>query len=209
MNITDNLKWRYAVKKYNTACKIPNQEIELLKEAVNLSASSYGLQPYKILIISDPKVRRELSEASWGQAQVSEASHLFLFCSRLEVSNDDIDSYFQLRANINSLDMDESKEYSEIMKAQLATMTPEQMAVWTSKQTYIAVGTLLAAAAELKIDSTPMEGFEKEKYDAILGLKEKGLTSSVMVAVGYRDPKDPFQTFKKVRKSLDDIFVAI
>lgn len=209
MNIIDNLKWRYATKHYDTTRKISNQNIELLKEAVNLTASSYGLQPYKVFIISDPIVRKELSDASWGQRQVTEASHLFLFCNMLNVSNKEIDNFFKLRAQINNLDIDESKDYREIVKAQMASMTPEQMSIWASKQTYIALGTLMAACAEFKIDSSPMEGFNKEKYDTILGLKEMGLTSSVMLAVGYRDLQDPFLAFKKVRKPLEEIFVNI
>lgn len=209
MDIIENLKWRYATKHYDTAHKISSNNIELLKEAVNLTATSYGFQPFKVLIISDPQIRQQLSEASWGQRQVTEASHLFLFCNFLSISNEHIDDYFKLRAQINNLDIRESTEYSNMVKVQLASMDPVQMEIWTSKQTYIALGTILAASAELQIDSSPMEGFDKSKYDKILGLKEMGLTSSVMVALGYRDPADPFLAFKKVRKPLEELFVNI
>lgn len=209
MDIIENLKWRYATKHYDTAHKISSNNIELLKEAVNLTATSYGFQPFKVLIISDPQIRQQLSEASWGQRQVTEASHLFLFCNFLSISNEHIDDYFKLRAQINNLDIRESTEYSNMVKVQLASMGPVQMEIWTSKQTYIALGTILAASAELQIDSSPMEGFDKSKYDQILGLKEMGLTSSVMVALGYRDPADPFLAFKKVRKPLEKVFVNI
>lgn len=209
MNIIENLKWRYATKHYDTARKISSNNIELLKEAVNLTATSYGFQPFKVFIIIDPKVRQQLSEASWGQRQVTEASHLFLFCNMLTVSGKEVDDYFKLRAQINNLDIKESKEYAHMVKVQLASMTPEQMHIWTAKQTYIALGTILAASAELQIDSSPMEGFDKSKYDQILGLKEMGLTSSVMAAVGYRDQADPFLAFKKVRKPLEELFVNI
>jgi len=207
MNIIQNLKWRYATKHYDTTRKISDDKLVLLKEAVNLTASSYGLQPYKVLVITDPQIRNQLSEASWGQPQVSQASHLFLFCNFLEVSNLEVDNYFKLRAKINALDLNESKDYSEMVKAQLASMSGEQIGIWTSKQTYIALGTLLVACAELKIDSSPMEGFDKEKYDKILGLKELGLTASVLAAVGYRDSNDPFLAFKKVRKPIEDVFM--
>lgn len=209
MNIIENLKWRYATKHYDTARKISAQNIDLLKEAVNLTATSYGFQPFRVLIITDPHIREKLGAASWSQRQVTEASHLFLFCNMLNVSNKEVDDYFQLRAQINKLDINESKEYSQIVKSQLASMNPIQMEIWTSKQTYIALGTILAASAELQIDSSPMEGFDKSKYDQILGLKEMGLTSSVMVALGYRDPADPFLAFKKVRKPLEELFVNI
>ncbi|MFA6769545.1 MAG: NAD(P)H-dependent oxidoreductase [Bacteroidales bacterium] len=209
MSIIEDLKWRYATKHYDTTHKISNQKIELLKEAINLTASSYGFQPYKVFIISDPLIREQLSDASWGQRQVTEASHLFLFCNMLNISNKEIDAFFKLRAKINNLDINESSEYSNMVKAQMASMAPEQMSVWTSKQTYIALGTLMIACAEFKIDSSPMEGFDNKKYDQILGLKELGLTSSVMLAVGYRDLNDPFLVFRKVRKPPNEVFVNI
>ncbi|MDP3437334.1 MAG: NAD(P)H-dependent oxidoreductase, partial [Bacteroidales bacterium] len=180
MNIIDNLKWRYATKKFNTTKKVSAENLELIKEAVNLSATSYGLQPFKVLIIENPKVREKLKAASWGQAQITDASHLFLFCNYLELGPDKVDGYLKLRAEINNLKFEDSKEYGDMMKSQMAALSPEQIEIWTSKQTYIALGTLLAAASELKIDSCPMEGFNKVEYDNILGLKEKGLSASVI-----------------------------
>ncbi len=209
MNIIENLKWRYATKHFDLSRKISDNNIEFLKEAVNLTATSYGFQPFKVLIITDPGIREQLREASWGQRQVTEASHLFLFCNFRNISSKDIDGYFELRAKINNLDLQESVGYSKMVKEQVASMTPDQMEIWTAKQTYIALGTILAASAELQIDSSPMEGFDKSKYDKILGLKEMGLTSSVMAAVGYRDSADSFLAFKKVRKPLDELFVNI
>jgi nitroreductase len=206
MIINDGLKWRYAAKRYDTSRIVSDEHIELLKESVNLTASSYGLQPYKVLVITDPVIRKQLSEAAWGQAQVTEASHLFLFCNYLEVGDNEVDEYLRLRADINNLDIEESREYGNIMKLQMKAMSEEQMKEWTSKQTYIALGTLLAATAELRIDSSPMEGFNKTRFDEILGLNERGLTSSVMAAIGYRDPSDPFGSLKKVRKPLNDLF---
>ncbi len=209
MKTTDNLKWRYATKKFNPELKISNENMELLKEAVNLTASSYGLQPYKVLIIKNAEIRERLKAAAWGQNQITDSSALFLFCNFTEVGADKVDSYLKLRADINNLNLADSKDYGNMMKSMLATLTPEQISVWTSKQTYIALGTLLAASAELRIDSCPMEGFDKEQFDEILGLKEKGLTASVLAAVGYRDDNDPFLAFKKVRKPLSEMFEII
>lgn len=209
MKITDNLKWRYATKKFNPELKVSEENIEQLKEAVNLTASSYGLQPYKILIIENPEIREKLKSAAWGQSQITDSSALFLFCNYTGMGPDKVDNYLKLRADINNLNVDDSKDYGDMMKSMLSSLTPEQISVWTSKQTYIALGTLLAASAELKIDSCPMEGFDKEQFDAILGLKENGLTASVLAAIGYRDDSDPFLAFKKVRKPLNEMFEKI
>jgi len=209
MKITDSLKWRYATKKFNPELKVSEENIEQLKEAVNLTASSYGLQPYKILIIENPEIREKLKSAAWGQSQITDSSALFLFCNYTGMGPDKVDNYLKLRADINNLNVDDSKDYGDMMKSMLSSLTPEQISVWTSKQTYIALGTLLAASAELKIDSCPMEGFDKEQFDAILGLKEKGLTASVLAAIGYRDDSDPFLAFKKVRKPLNEMFEKI
>jgi len=209
MNIIDNLKWRYATKKFDTTKKVSAENLELLKEAVNLSASSYGLQPFKILIIENPEIREKLRAAAWGQPQITDSSHLLLFCNYLEVGPEKVDGYLKLRADINNLKLEDSKDYGDMMKSLMAALTPEQMEVWTSKQTYIALGTLLAAAAELKIDSCPMEGFDKVEFNKILGLNEKGLSASVIGAVGYRSQDDPYVVFKKVRKPLTELFETI
>ncbi|PKO98856.1 MAG: NAD(P)H-dependent oxidoreductase [Bacteroidetes bacterium HGW-Bacteroidetes-8] len=209
MNIIDNLKWRYATKKFNTNKKITADNLELLKEAINLSATSYGLQPFKVLIIEDPKVREKLKAASWGQAQITDASHLLLFCNYIELGPDKVDGYLKLRAEINNLKLEDSKDYGDMMKSQMAALSPAQIEVWTSKQTYIALGTLLAAASELKIDSCPMEGFNKVEFDNILGLKQKGLSASVIGAIGYRADDDPYAIFKKVRKPITEVFETI
>lgn len=206
MNIIDNLKWRYATKKFDTSKKISNENLELLKEAINLTASSYGLQPFKVLIIEDAQVREKLKAAAWGQPQLTDASHLLLFCNYLEVGPDKVDGYLKLRADINNLNIEVSKDYGDMMKSAMASLSQEQTEIWTSKQTYIALGTLLAASAELKIDSCPMEGFDKAEFDKILGLKEKGLSASVIGAIGYRADDDPYAEFKKVRKPLSEIF---
>ena len=209
MKIIDGLKWRYATKYFNKEKKVSKEDISILKEAVNLTASSYGLQPYKVIVISDSKIRESLKEASWGQSQITDASHLFLFCNNLNVTDVDIDNYIQLRAKINNLNPEDSKEYADMMKSNIGSLPPEILSAWTARQCYIALGTLLAASSEMEIDSCPMEGFDNNKYDEILGLKEKGLSSAVLCAIGYRDDKDSFASLKKVRKSISDVFDEI
>ena len=209
MSIVESLKWRYATKKFDTAKKISKENLEYLKEAVSLIPSSYGLQPYKVMIIENPAIREKLREAAWGQAQLTEASQIFLFCNFTAMGPEKIDEFLNLGAAINNYDPASTKGYGDMMKGQMASMSGEQIINWTSKQTYIALGSLLAAASELRIDSCPMEGFDKAKFDEILGLKEKGLTASVLGAVGYRSAEDTHQFLKKVRKPMNELFEMI
>ena len=209
MNIIEGLKWRYATKKFDSSKKISKDNLDYLKEAISLIPSSYGLQPYKVLVIENPAIREKLREAAWGQAQLSEASQIFLFCNFTAMEPEKIDEFLNRGAAINNYDPATTKGYGDMMKGQMAGMTSEQMINWTSKQTYIALGSLLAAASEQKIDSCPMEGFDKAKFDEILGLKEKGLTASVLGAVGYRSAEDSHQFLKKVRKPMKDLFEMI
>ncbi|EKD31196.1 MAG: nitroreductase [uncultured bacterium] len=209
MNIIEGLKWRYATKIFDASKKVSKENLDYLKEAISLIPSSYGLQPYKVLVIENPAIREKLRKAAWGQAQLTEASHIFLFCNFTAMEPDKIDEFLNRGAAINNYDPATTKGYGDMMKGQMAGMTSEQIINWTSKQTYIALGSLLAAASELRIDSCPMEGFDKAKFDEILGLKEKGLTASVLGAVGYRSAEDSHQFLKKVRKPMKDLFEMI
>ena len=206
MKLIDHLQWRYATKKFDPKKKIRREDLEQIKEAVRLSASSYGLQLYKVLIIEDEATPKALREASWGQPQITDASHLFVFCNRTSVTDKDIDAYLELKANTQDLDPSGLQGYGNFMKEKLGSLTEEQQGVWTSKQVYIALGNLLAACGEMQIDSCPMEGFDPAQYDEILGLKEKGLSSAVVAAVGYRAKEDATQHLPKVRKPFEQLF---
>lgn len=209
MSIINNLKWRYATKKFDSSKKIPADKLEILKEAVNLAPTSYGLQPFKVLMIENQKIREQLKDAAWGQSQLTDASHIFLFCNFTEMGPEKIDNYLKLRSEINNTDVADTKPYGDMMKGQMALLSSDQITAWTAKQAYIALGTLIAAASELQIDSCPMEGFDKGKFDEILGLKNKGITSAMIAAVGYRSEADDTQHFKKTRKPIDEIFEII
>ena len=205
----ENQKWRYATKKFDAAKKVSAADLETLKEAIQLSTSSYGLQLYKVFIIENPEVRAKLQPVSWGQSQIIEASHLFVFANIVDVQDQHIDAYVQNFANTRGLTVEDLKGYSDFMKSKIVPLPVEQKAVWTSKQTYLALGNLLNAAAELKIDVTPMEGFEPEKYNEILGLNALGLNASLVAAVGYRHEEDATQHYAKVRKPKQELFITI
>ena len=205
----ENQKWRYATKKFDAAKKISAADLETLKEAIQLSTSSYGLQLYRVFIIENPEVRAKLQPVSWGQSQIVDASHLLVFANIVDVQENHIDAYVQNIATTRGLSVDDLKGYSDFMKSKIVSLPVDQKAVWTSKQTYLALANLMNAAAELKIDVTPMEGFEPEKYNEILGFNALGLNASLVAAVGYRHEEDATQHYVKVRKPKQELFITI
>ena len=209
MKLIENLQWRYATKKFDATKKVSQEDLENIKEAIRLSASSYGLQLYKVLVIEDPDIRKALREASWGQPQITDASHLFVFCNYASVQEADVDAYLELKADTQGIDIKSLQGYGDFMKDKLVSLSPEVQKNWTVRQTYIALGNLLAACAELRIDSCPMEGFDPVQYDEILGLKEKGLTTAVVASIGYRSEEDQTQDLPKVRKSANVLFESV
>ncbi len=205
----ENQNWRYATKKFNSEKKISESDLEILKDAIQLSSSSYGLQPYKVLIIENEEIRKQLQPASWGQSQIVEASHLLVFANITNVDADYINNFAENMATTRNIPFESVKGYADFMISKITTLSPEQQAVWTAKQTYLALGNLLNAAAELKIDVTPMEGFVPDQYDEILGLKEKGLHATLVATVGYRHDEDDTQHYIKVRKPKSELFETI
>jgi nitroreductase len=208
-NFIENQNWRYATKKFDATKKIAPADLEFLKEAIRLSTSSYGLQLYKVFIIENPAIRAELQPASWGQSQIVDASHLFVFANNVDVQEEHIDHYLENIAQTRGISMEAVKGYGDFMKGNLVNLPLDKKAIWTSKQTYLALGNLLNAAAELKIDVTPMEGFLPEKYNEILGLTALGLNATLVAAVGYRHEDDATQHLAKVRKSTEELFETI
>jgi nitroreductase len=205
----ENQNWRYATKKFNSEKKISNSDLEILKEAIQLSSSSYGLQPYKVLIIENEEIRKQLQPASWGQSQITDASHLFVFASETNVDAEYITRYADNMAKTRNIPFDSVKGYADFMIGNISTLTPEKQLIWAQKQAYLALGNLLNAAAELKIDVTPMEGFLPEQYNEILGLTEKRLHATLVATIGYRHDEDDTQHYAKVRKPITELFETI
>jgi len=205
----ENQNWRYATKKFNSDKKISNSDLEILKEAIQLSSSSYGLQPYKVLIIENEEIRKQLQPASWGQSQITDASHLFVFASVTNVDAEYITRYAENMAKTRNIPFDSVKGYADFMIGNITTLTPEKQIIWAQKQAYLALGNLLNAAAELKIDVTPMEGFLPEQYNEILGLTEKRLHATLVATIGYRHDEDDTQHYAKVRKPITELFETI
>lgn len=208
-NFIKNANWRYATKKFDASKKVTTDDLETLKEAIRLSASSYGLQPYQVLIIENQEIRQQLQPASWGQTQIVDASFLIVFANITNIGEEHIDAYFNNLTETRGVPQEAIQGYKDFMKSNITTLPLDVRNTWTSKQTYIALGNLLNAAAELKIDVTPMEGFVPEKYNEILGLTEKNLNASVVATVGYRHEEDATQFYAKVRKSNEELFINL
>jgi len=207
--LLDNLNWRYATKKFDATKKISSEDLNTLKEAVRLAASSYGLQPYKVVIVENPEIREQLKAAAYGQTQITDASQLFIFANDLNAGPESVAAYIQNISETRGVPTEALGGFADMMNGVISNLSQEAKNIWTAKQTYIALGTLLAAAAELKIDATPMEGFNPAAFNEILGFDKLGLNASVIATVGYRHDEDDTQHYKKVRKSHEELFITI
>lgn len=206
MRLIEDLNWRYATKKFDPTRKVSASDLEKIKKAVQLSASSYGLQLYKVLIIEDIGIREKLKPASWNQDQITDASHLFVFCNYTSVSDSHIQDYMELHALQREVSLDSIQGYGDFIKEKLAEKSLTEQQEWMARQAYLALSNLLSACAELKIDTCPMEGFEPEKYNEILGLSGQGLNATVIAPIGYRAIDDKTQSLRKIRKPLEELF---
>lgn len=203
MELINDLKWRYAVKQYSDEL-VSEDKIDEIVEAINLSASSCGIQPYRLFVITNPELRQKLGEGSFN-AQIHASSHLLVFAALNEVSSQYITDYVAMMEQQRNMESGALEGLKDMIISYFSSQTKEQHAVWSDKQAYIGLGTALIAAAALKVDSTPMEGFDAKKFDEILGLSEKGLHASVILSLGYRDAvKDYFASMPKVRLSIDE-----
>ncbi|HLA56675.1 MAG TPA: NAD(P)H-dependent oxidoreductase [Flavobacterium sp.] len=205
----ENQNWRYAIKKYDTSRKVSVEDLEFLKEAIRYSPSGFGLQPYRVLIIENPELREKLKLAAPYNPQVVEASQLIVFANETHLGDTHVDSYINNISKTRNIPAENLAGFSNAMKTNFAGMEVENKNIWASKQTYLALANLISAAAELKIDVSPMEGFDVEGFNEILGLKEKGLNAAVIAAIGYRHAEDATQHYIKVRKPNEELFINL
>lgn len=208
MNLIKNLQWRYAVKKYSEEL-VSEDKIDEIIEAINLTASSCGIQPYRLFVITNPKVRQRLGEGSFN-AQIHASSHLLVYAGFNEITTDYIRDYVEMMEQQRNLERGELKMLEDTLIDYFSVQTPGQNVIWSDKQAYIGLGTALIAAAELKVDATPMEGFDPKLFDEVLGLSEKGLHASVIMSLGYRDAANDFlASAPKVRLPINKFSIRI
>ena len=208
MNIIDALNWRYAVRRFSTE-RLNDRNVQQLLTATRLSATSYGLQPYRIVVVDDYTTRKRLLPYAMGQDKVVDCSHLVVLAARTTVDDDLIDSYIASVAQVRNLPLTELHGLGDHMKDVFAGKSQQQRKEWAHQQTYIALGTLLTAAAVMKIDSCPMTGFQSEGFDRVLGLTERGLESTVICALGHRHHDDSNADLPKVRYHYDEMVTVI
>jgi len=205
MSLIQDLNWRYATKNMNGET-VSDEKLTAILKATNLAATSYGLQPFTILVVSNKEIKSKLQEAAYGQAQVGSSSAVLVFAVPLKITTADIEGFINLVATTRSMPVEALDGYKGMILGTVGALPAEQQQIWSAKQAYIALGTALAAAAEQKVDACPMEGFDAVKFDEILGLTEKGLKSLVIMPVGYRSADDATAKYIKVRKPESELF---
>jgi nitroreductase len=207
--LTDALHWRYATKKFDGR-QIPAATWSVLEEALVLSPSSAGLQPWKFVVVRDPETRKRLSAAAHGQSQPVDCSHFVVFAGRKNYDNSDIDRFFNRVAEVRRAPMESLKGFRDVVTGAVdRARAGGYLDVWMSRQVYIALGGFMTAAALLGVDTCPMEGIEADKFDEILGLTSKGYGALCACAAGYRSPEDKYALAPKVRFRPEDVIVHV
>lgn len=207
--LTTQLRWRYATKKFDATKFLSAEKIETIKESFNLTATSYGLQPLKLVIIKDKVLQESLVEHSWNQRQVADASHLLVFCIEKKLSAAYIQEHFNRIKEIRKTPDDILKPFETFLLEDFEGKSTEDIQTWSKNQAYLAMGNLLTVCALEEIDACPMEGFSPEKYDELLDLDAQNLMSVLVMPIGYRAEDDMFSTFKKVRRPLEDTIIEL
>jgi nitroreductase len=207
--IIDALQWRYATQLFDPQKKLTPAQLTTLTEAMRLSASSFGLQPWKFIVVTNPAIRTKLREAAYNQPKVTDASHFIVLAVQKNVDAAFVDKYIASTAKIRGLKVADLKGLEGVLKGSIASRTPEAAKEWASRQVYIALGTLLAAAAVEGIDAGPMEGFDPKKFDEILELNALGLESRVAAAVGFRSEGDTASKLIKSRFSREEVIIEV
>ena len=209
MNSIKNLEWRYATKKFNATKSLSNSQIDTLKEAFNLTATSYGLQPVKMVIIKNKEIQNQLVEHSWNQQQVAQASHVLVLCIPKNYTTEDVENYFSLVKNTRNTPDEILNPFKEMLTSSIDSKSQEELKTWNTNQAYIALGNLMTVAANEQIDSCPMEGFIPEKYDEILNLDKHNLTSVLVLPVGFRADDCFMKDLKKIRRKTSEVIIEI
>lgn len=209
MTIIENLKWRYATKVFDTTKTLAEADLNTILEAGNLAATSYGLQPFKMVVVTDEAKKQALVEHAYGQTQIAQNGALIVLSVCTDVDADYIAEYTSRIETTRGLPAGSVDGYKDMMVGDLPNRTPEARLAWAQKQAYIALGTMMAAASELRIDNAGLEGFSPDGFNQVLGLSEMNLHASVLLVLGYRSNEDATANYAKVRKDINNIVVKI
>lgn len=208
--LLQHLEWRYATKKMDPSKSVPQDKVDRILEAVRLTATSSGLQPYEVLVVTNPALREQIKPVSWNQAQVTDGSHLLVFAAWDNYTADRINSMFDLVNDVRGIRNEGWEAYRQQLLATYPLRDAETNFQHAARQAYIGLGTALIAAAEEQVDSTPMEGFDPAAVDEILGLRARGLRSVVMLPLGYRAAEgDWLVDLEKVRRPAEQFLIDV
>ena len=209
MDYIKQLNWRYATKRMNGR-KILQEKVDRIQEAIRLSASSMGLQPYSVLVIENEELRKQIRPIAYNQPQITEASHLLIFAAWEDISSEKVDDYINQLSTEREIPETSLDSYKKMIMETAAKMDAESLFNWNAHQAYIALGSGLIAAALEEVDSTPIEGFQPAELDKLLNLREQGLKSVALLTLGYRDAEaDKNASQKKVRRTSEKLFLKI
>ncbi len=207
--LLEALNFRYATKSFDPERKIPSETWSAIERSLALTPSSFGLQPWKFLVIDSTGTREKLKAASWGQGQVTDASHLVVLTTRTDLEQRDIDSWIARLSDVQETPMESLAGLSGVISSFSGGMSLPEKQSWNTRQVYIALGQLMTAAALMGIDSCPLEGISPAEYDEILGLKDSGYATAVGCALGYRSADDKYASAKKARFPLEQVVAHV
>jgi nitroreductase len=208
--VLKQLSWRYAVKKFDSSKKIAAREWEVLEESLRLSPSSYGLQPWKFIVVRNKETLKKLTSLSWGQSQVEDCSHYLVITTKVKLDEEHIDKHVNKTAEIRGIDPKTLAGYRNVMVNDLIKgPRSETICHWAQRQAYIAMGFIMESAALMGIDTCPIEGLDPKGYDKALGIENSGFGTIAAVACGYRHPDDKYQNIKKVRFDKNDVITYL
>lgn len=208
-NTIEKLQWRYATKKFDASKTLSEEKLNIIKEAFNLTATSFGLQPLKLVVISDAGLKEKLMPLTYNQPQVRDASHVLILCIEKKIDENFIIDHFKRVEGTRKTPREILEPFERNLIESFTQKDSSEIRDWMVNQLYLTLGALLTVCAVEKIDACPMEGFQSEEYDALLGLDKKGLQSVIVLPVGYRDETDFFITLKKVRRGVDELVIEV
>lgn len=207
MELLKALSWRYATKRMNGQ-RVPDEKVNTILEAIRLSASSLGLQPYRVIVVDDADLKAKIHEKACQQPQIVEGSHVLVFAAYKNINEDMVNDYITRIANERGVEVSQLGDFKQMTNGFLSSKSVQDIVAWNTRQAYIGLGHGLVAAAIQEVDATPMEGFDPNEMDNVLGLGELGLQSVVVLTIGYRDPeKDYLANAQKVRLPMDTFFI--
>lgn len=207
MDVITGLQWRYATKKFNNTKNIPSEKMDIITKAFNLTATSYGLQPVRLMVINDKKLQNELVPHAMGQVQVADASHLLVFCIEKDVKSPYVHDYFDNVRDTRATPEKTLAPFRQMLAEKFDAQQKDETRNWAINQAYLAMGNLMTVCALEGLDACPMEGFKPEKFDEVLELADLNIASVLLMPIGYRADDDMFATFEKVRRSTENTVI--